>query len=95
MTYEKPIFFENDAHWSAQTRGYWVFQDYRFFVPTVFLLFTNDCWFISENRDKKCILYLFLLKIHSLLNSELYATNCILSASALVLLDNIVVADPS
>lgn len=37
MTYEKPIFFENDAHWSAQTRGYWVFQDYRFFVPTVFL----------------------------------------------------------
>lgn len=66
-----------------------------FFVPTVFLLFTNDCWFTSENRDKKCILYLFLLKIHSVLNSELYATNCILSASALVLLDNIVVADPS
>lgn len=95
MTYEKPIFFENDAHWSAQTRGDWVFQDYRFFVPTVFLLFTNDCWFTSENRDKKCILYLLLLKIHCLLNSELYATNCILSASALVLLDNIVVADPS
>lgn len=64
-----------------------------FFVPTVFLLFTNDCWFTSEYR--KCILYLFLLKIHSLLYSELYTTNCILSASALVLLDNIVVADPS
>lgn len=95
MTYEKPIFFENDAHWSAQTRGYWVFQDYRFLYPPYFSCLQTTAGLHLNIETKSAYYNLFLLKIHSLLNSELYATNCILSASALVLLDNIVVADPS
>lgn len=46
-------FSENDAHWSAQTRGYWVFQDYRFFCThRISLVYKRLLVYIGISRQK-------------------------------------------
>lgn len=60
----KNRYFSKMTHFGRPRQEVTGFSGLSFLYPTVFLLFTNDCWLTSESSKKKKYTDIFLLKFY-------------------------------